>query len=224
MLEIGNIKEDKERIIYGLKKKNASQEQIELVDKIISEDDKRKLIQTNLDNILSKTNKLSDEIGILFKSGQASSANELKSEVAALKEELYKKDNQFRIYDHVFEIFDLLERKKISTAIVTGASRVRISEHLDPKIAKQLDALITADDVVNTKPHPEPYLNAVKKLGKKAENCIVVENAILGLQSAIAAGCRTYALETTLNKEDLVLAEEVFSNHKDLLTKFENQL
>jgi beta-phosphoglucomutase-like phosphatase (HAD superfamily) len=64
----------------------------------------------------------------------------------------------------------------------------------------------------------------VKKLGKKAENCIVVENAILGLQSAIAAGCRTYALETTLNKEDLVLAEEVFSNHKDLLTKFENQL
>lgn len=87
MLEIGNIKEDKERIIYGLKKKNASQEQIELVDKIISEDDKRKLIQTNLDNILSKTNKLSDEIGILFKSGQASSANELKSEVAALKEE-----------------------------------------------------------------------------------------------------------------------------------------
>ncbi|HRH11761.1 MAG TPA: HAD family phosphatase [Bacteroidia bacterium] len=147
-----------------------------------------------------------------------------KTEVAALKEELYKKDNQFRIYDHVFEIFDLLERKKISTAIVTGASRVRISEHLDPKIAKQLDALITADDVVNTKPHPEPYLNAVKKLGKKAENCIVVENAILGLQSAIAAGCRTYALETTLNKEDLVLAEEVFSNHKDLLTKFENQL
>ena len=87
MLEIGNIKEDKERIISGLKKKNASQEQIDLVDKIISEDDKRKVIQTNLDNILSKTNKLSDEIGILFKSGQASKATELKSEVAALKDE-----------------------------------------------------------------------------------------------------------------------------------------
>jgi len=103
MLEIGNIREEKERIISGLKKKNASQEQIELVDKIISEDDKRKAIQTNLDNILSKTNKLSDEIGTLFKTGKASDANELKSEVAALKEESKNLDGQLKDVKELLE-------------------------------------------------------------------------------------------------------------------------
>jgi seryl-tRNA synthetase len=96
MLEIANIREEKDRIIYGLKKKNVSQEQIDLVDKIISNDDNRKAIQTNLDNILSKTNKISDEIGILFKSGKASDANLLKAEVATLKEESKKLESQLK--------------------------------------------------------------------------------------------------------------------------------
>ena len=71
MLEIGNIREHKERILAGLRKKNASDDQIDLVDKIIIEDDVRKSIQTHLDNTLSKINRLSDEIGTLFKSGRA---------------------------------------------------------------------------------------------------------------------------------------------------------
>lgn len=103
MLEIANIREEKDRIILGLKKKNVAQEQIDLVDKIISEDDNRKITQTNLDNILSKTNKLSDEIGILFKSGKASEANLLKSEVASLKEESKQLESQLK------DIKELLE-------------------------------------------------------------------------------------------------------------------
>ncbi len=97
MLEIGNIRENKERILAGLRKKNASSEQIDLVDKIISEDDKRKSIQTQLDNMLSKTNKLSDEIGTLFKSGKAAEANALKSEVAMLKEDSKSLDIQLKV-------------------------------------------------------------------------------------------------------------------------------
>ena len=103
MLEIAKIRDEKDRIISGLKKKNVAQEQIELVDKIISVDDNRKITQTNLDNILSKTNKLSDEIGILFKSGKASDANLLKSEVATLKEESKQLESQLK------DIKELLE-------------------------------------------------------------------------------------------------------------------
>jgi beta-phosphoglucomutase len=145
----------------------------------------------------------------------------IKQEVADAKERIYKEKNSFRIYDHVHEIFSLLEKKNIPTAIVTGASRERISEHMDKKIGAQLSALITADDVKNTKPDPEPYLNAVKKLGKKAENCLVVENAILGIKSAKGAGCTCFGLETTLKKEFLKEADEVFATHKELLIKFE---
>ncbi|MBL0101759.1 MAG: serine--tRNA ligase [Saprospiraceae bacterium] len=96
MLEIGIIREEKERVLAGLRKKNVSDEQLNLIDKIISEDDKRKSAQTKMDLLLSKTNKLSDEIGDLFKSGRAQEAQALKSEVADLKEEIKTHESVLR--------------------------------------------------------------------------------------------------------------------------------
>lgn len=87
MLEIGVIRENRDGVLTGLSKKNVSPDQLELIDKIILEDDKRKSTQTSLDNLLSKINKISDEIGSLFKSGKIDDANAMKQTVAALKEE-----------------------------------------------------------------------------------------------------------------------------------------
>lgn len=87
MLEIGVIRENRDGVLAGLSKKNVSPDQLELIDKIILEDDKRKSTQTSLDNLLSKINKISDEIGSLFKSGKIDEANAMKQTVAALKEE-----------------------------------------------------------------------------------------------------------------------------------------
>ncbi len=87
MLEIGVIRENRDGVLTGLSKKNVSPDQLELIDKIILEDDKRKSTQTSLDNLLSKINKISDEIGSLFKSGKSDEANAMKQTVAALKEE-----------------------------------------------------------------------------------------------------------------------------------------
>lgn len=87
MLEMNLFRNQKERVISGLKKKNASEYQIELVDTIIRTDDIRKESQTALDSILSQIKKLSDEIGTLFKAGKAGEANALKEQVASLKQE-----------------------------------------------------------------------------------------------------------------------------------------
>jgi beta-phosphoglucomutase len=143
-------------------------------------------------------------------------------EIVEAKELYYKQNNTFKIYDGVAEIFDYLKQHNILIAIVTGASRARISEHLDESLKIQLSALITADDVINTKPHPEPYLKAVAQLNKVPGNCLVIENAILGIQSARAAGCVCFALETTLSKADLMSADEVFSTHQELLIKLKD--
>ena len=145
----------------------------------------------------------------------------IKNEIVETKEINYKASNTFKIYDHVLDIFVLLKQHNIKTAIVTGASQDRITKYLDSTIAGQLTALVTADDVTHTKPHPEPYLKAISKLNLKPEDCIVVENAILGIESAKAAGCRCFALETTLTKAYLSQADEIFATHKELLTKFE---
>ncbi|HMR88221.1 MAG TPA: serine--tRNA ligase [Saprospiraceae bacterium] len=87
MIEISIIREEKERLIAGLKKKNVSDQQLASIENIVAEDDKRKATQTNLDNLLFKINTISDEIGGLFKSGKAQEANDLKAQVATLKEE-----------------------------------------------------------------------------------------------------------------------------------------
>jgi seryl-tRNA synthetase len=94
MIEIGLFRNERERLVEGLKKRSLTETQLLIIDEIVKVDDDRKATQTQLDEILSKTNKLSDEIGTLFKSGKAQEANELKNQVAALKEDSKSLDNQ----------------------------------------------------------------------------------------------------------------------------------
>ncbi len=88
MLEIGLFRAQRDRIIEGLTKRNADNHLHGLVDQIIIADDRRKAIQTELDNLLSQSNQLAKEIGELFKSGEQAKAGQLKDEVAGLKESI----------------------------------------------------------------------------------------------------------------------------------------
>ncbi|MDC6361739.1 MULTISPECIES: serine--tRNA ligase [Flavobacteriaceae] len=84
MLQLQTIRENKESIIAALKKRNIDAEP--MLSKIIELDEKRRSIQTELDATLAESNKLSKEIGMLFKSGKAQEANALKEKTAGLKE------------------------------------------------------------------------------------------------------------------------------------------
>ncbi|WP_420401815.1 serine--tRNA ligase [Flagellimonas sp.] len=84
MLQLQTIRENKEGIITALKKRNLDIEPI--LSAVLDLDEKRRSIQTELDATLAESNKLSKEIGILFKSGKAEEANTLKEQTAGLKE------------------------------------------------------------------------------------------------------------------------------------------
>ena len=84
MLQLHTIRENQESIITALKKRNVDAEP--LISKVIELDEKRRSIQTQLDSTLAESNKLSKEIGMLFKSGKADEANVLKEKTAGLKE------------------------------------------------------------------------------------------------------------------------------------------
>ena len=87
MIELKILRNETERVIAGLKKRNISQEQLDLVQEIIFLDDQRKLSQANMDQRLSQINQLSKEIGLAMKSNDLASAEKNKLEVARLKEE-----------------------------------------------------------------------------------------------------------------------------------------
>ena len=84
MLQLNTIREEKDRVLAGLKKRNFKE--LGLIDEIIALDEKRRSTQLALDESLAKSNMLSKEIGSLFKSGETEKANALKAETATLKD------------------------------------------------------------------------------------------------------------------------------------------
>jgi seryl-tRNA synthetase len=87
MLEISLLREQKNRVLEGLKKKNQPESALKLVGEVIVMDDERKQTQTKLDSLLFQLNTLSGQIGDLFKTGKVAEANELKDQVNNIKEE-----------------------------------------------------------------------------------------------------------------------------------------
>ncbi|MBL7472338.1 serine--tRNA ligase [Robertkochia sediminum] len=85
MLQVQYIRDHKEEVIGKMTKRNL--EVSEQIEKVLQLDEERRATQTQLDNVLAESNKLSKEIGMLFKSGKAQEANEVKKKTAGLKEE-----------------------------------------------------------------------------------------------------------------------------------------
>ncbi len=86
MLSLPYIRENKDLIIKGLAIRNFKNAET-LIDSVLESDRKRRAVQTELDNILSESNKISKEIGKLFKSGEVQKANLAKEKTGLLKEQ-----------------------------------------------------------------------------------------------------------------------------------------
>ncbi|HET6398605.1 MAG TPA: HAD family phosphatase [Candidatus Thermoplasmatota archaeon] len=68
------------------------------------------------------------------------------------------------------------------------------------------DAVLDAASISEHKPHPEPYLEAARKVGAEASRCLVVEDSVQGVRSAKAAGCLVAAITTSFRRDELQAA------------------
>lgn len=87
MLQLQFIRANKDRVIRGLEKRNLGAEAAGLINEALRLDEERRGVQATLDNTLAASNKLSKEIGNLFKNGEREKAGELKEKTAELKAE-----------------------------------------------------------------------------------------------------------------------------------------
>ncbi|MBM3163413.1 MAG: HAD family phosphatase [Chlorobi bacterium] len=77
----------------------------------------------------------------------------------------------------------------VRLALVTGSPRDKVERmHRDNGLLGYFEVIITEDDISRPKPHPEPYLKVLERLGLKASECLAVEDSRRGLASAHAAG------------------------------------
>ena len=93
--------------------------------------------------------------------------------------------------------------------VVTSGTRLLASARLRfcglpvPKV------LVTADDVTNGKPHPEPYLKGAEWLGFNPADCLVIEDAPAGIQAARAGGMKVVGISSTYAADALGRADAV---------------
>lgn len=88
--------------------------------------------------------------------------------------------------------------RRIKVAVASSADLIKVTGNLrEIKLAPEtFDAIVTGDDVARKKPDPEIFLKAAARLGIPAGNCLVVEDAVNGIQAGKAAGASCLGLTT----------------------------
>jgi beta-phosphoglucomutase len=137
--------------------------------------------------------------------------------LADAKRALFRQIFQPALVDGMGPLLHDLHGRGFRLGLVTGSARSVVDEGLAPTGAADLfDAIVTGDQVLHGKPDPEPYRRAAARLGLPPSECLAVENAPLGIQSAQGAGMGCVALETTLPAEQLAAAAQVFPDARAL--------
>ena len=129
-------------------------------------------------------------------------------------EELAKTKNN--IIEGTAEFLNMLKQNGIKMAICSGAVRSDIDVILSgTELPDFFEAIVTADDVKESKPNPAGFNQALQKLNEKQDSkispteCIVVEDSPWGLEAAQKAGMHTLAVTNSYTVEELKMAEKV---------------
>jgi HAD superfamily hydrolase (TIGR01509 family) len=101
------------------------------------------------------------------------------------------------------ELMDALDEVRLPFALATSSRRPWVERHFAAHgLGTRFRAVVTRQDVIEGKPHPEPYLHASKLLGAEPSDVLALEDSYAGVTSAHAAGCMTVMVP------DLLLADD----------------
>lgn len=119
----------------------------------------------------------------------------------------------------------LLRQRNVQTAVVTSSNRQKMLAvyGAHPEFQGMFDAILTSEDFAASKPDPDCYLRAARRLGARPEDCVVFEDSFNGLRSGRAAGMTVVGLATT-NAADAIrpLCDHVVGDYTALLAAVNN--
>jgi beta-phosphoglucomutase len=112
------------------------------------------------------------------------------------------------------EFISRCRAKGLKLALATSADKVKMLINLNETglSPETFHSIITGEDVVNKKPFPDIYIKAAESLGLKPAECLVVEDAVSGIRSGKAAGCRCLAVTTSFRSDELHEADWIYGS------------
>lgn len=117
-------------------------------------------------------------------------------------------DAELKIYDGTRPMLKALAAQNRKMALASSADLIKVRHNL--RVAgipfETFGVVLTGDDVERKKPYPDIYLRAAQELGLSASDCVVVEDAVSGVQAGKAAGAYVIAVTTTFAAEALIAA------------------
>ena len=137
-------------------------------------------------------------------------------DLVAQKDEWYLKHHQFSFYPGVEDLINSLARAKVPLGIVTAALRDRLERTVPQEFLEKFTTVLTGNMIERGKPFPDPYLAGARALGLDPQECIVVENAPLGIEAAKSAKAYCVAVCTTLARKYLTAADDIVDRFEDL--------
>ncbi|VAH90178.1 unnamed protein product [Triticum turgidum subsp. durum] len=124
----------------------------------------------------------------------------------------YAKPNSGIGFPGALELIMECKNAGLKVAVASSADRVKVDANLAAAglPVSLFDAIVSADAFENLKPAPDIFLAASKNLGVDTDECIVIEDALAGVQAAKAAEIRCIAVTTSLDEDALQQASPVF--------------
>lgn len=154
-------------------------------------------------------------IDIIFRRfGRVPTEEEIQ-EIARKKLAIFEQIERVKPFEGIKELLETL-KPKYKLAVVSGSNRKTVRATLNTFFPDTFQVIIDGDETRISKPSPEPYLLAVRRLGISKDQCLAIENAPLGIRSAKSAGLRCLAVATYLGRECLKEADLIVNNHREL--------
>ena len=141
-------------------------------------------------NIHGRTNKAIFEY-IIGRELNAAEVDKFSTEKELIYQKLCREDKNFRLIRGAEDFLNYLRDNKIPRTIATASNRMNVDFYVEMLHLERwfdLDKIVYDDGTLEGKPSPDIYEKAAKILQTKPEDCIVFEDAILGIESASRAG------------------------------------
>lgn len=138
------------------------------------------------------------------------------------KENLYQEEyrSEMKLISGLDRFLATAGEKNIAMAIGTAAIRFNVDFILDGlNIRHYFKAIVTADDVTLSKPHPETFLNCARIMGIDAADCIVFEDSPKGVETALNAGMQCVVLTTMHTADEFAAFDNVIAIVEDYTDK-----